>query len=134
MMSTEQSTEPGRTAPEDGPTAGTEADCVFCRIVAGEIPSDRVHEDEQVIAFKDLSPKAPVHVLVVPRRHLRDVRELAQDPPLLAHTVRVAGDLAAELADGDFRLVFNTGQSAGQTVFHVHAHVLAGGELAEGEM
>jgi len=108
--------------------------CVFCRIVAGEIPSDRVHEDDAVIAFRDLAPKAPVHVLVVPRDHHRDVRDLTSRPELLAHVVEVARDVAAELADGEFRLIFNTGASAGQTVFHVHAHVLASGELAEGEM
>ena len=109
-------------------------DCVFCRIVAGEIPSERVHEDDQVIAFKDLHPQAPVHLLVVPREHRRDVTELAQEPELLARTAAVAGQLAAAFADGDFRLVFNTGASAGQSVFHVHAHVLAGGDLAEGEL
>ena len=98
-------------------------DCIFCRILAGEIPSDRVHEDEKVIAF-----------LVVPREHRCDVTELAEDPALLAHTATVAAKVAAEQADGDFRLVFNTGASAGQTVFHVHAHVLAGGTLAEGEL
>ncbi|PWH05628.1 histidine triad nucleotide-binding protein [Brachybacterium endophyticum] len=112
----------------------TETECVFCRIVGGEIPSERVHEDDQVIAFKDLAPKAPVHVLVVPRAHLRDVRELSEDPELLAHVTRVAGRLADDLADGEFRLIFNTGASAGQTVFHVHAHVLAGTQLTEGQM
>lgn len=109
-------------------------DCVFCRIIAGEIPSERVHEDEKVIAFKDLSPQARVHVLVVPRAHLRDVTELAQHPALLAHTAQTARKIAADLGDGDFRLIFNTGAGAGQTVFHVHAHVLAGGKLAEGEL
>lgn len=109
-------------------------DCVFCRIVAGELPSERVHEDDQVIAFKDLHPQAPVHVLVVPREHRRDVTELARRPELLAHTATVAGEIAAAHGDGDFRLVFNTGASAGQSVFHVHAHVLAGGKLAEGEL
>lgn len=112
---------------------GPDPDCVFCRIVAGEIPSERVHEDEQVIAFHDLSPQAPVHLLVVPRTHLRDVRELSADPALLAHVTTVAGRLA-ETRGSDFRLIFNTGASAGQTVFHVHAHVLAGGELAEGAL
>lgn len=113
----------------------TDPDCVFCRIVAGEIPSERVHEDESVIAFRDLHPQAPLHVLVVPRTHRRDVRELAGDPPLLAHVAEVAGRIAAEHSDtGDFRLLFNTGPEAGQTVFHVHAHVLAGGKLAEGEL
>lgn len=109
-------------------------ECLFCRIIAGEIPSERVHEDDLVIAFKDLHPQAPVHVLVVPREHRRDVTELAQEPQLLAHTATVASRIAAAHADGDFRLVFNTGTSAGQTVFHVHAHVLAGGKLAEGEL
>ena len=118
----------------DTVTAQTDPDCVFCRIVAGEIPSERVHEDDQVIAFRDMAPKAPVHVLVVPRTHHRDVRDLAGDPQLLAHVTTVAGSVAGELADGDFRLIFNTGANAGQTVFHVHAHVLAGGTLAEREM
>ncbi|PMC75410.1 MULTISPECIES: histidine triad nucleotide-binding protein [unclassified Brachybacterium] len=111
-----------------------DAECIFCKIVADEIPSDRVHEDERVIAFKDLQPQAPVHVLVVPREHHRDVTELAEDPQLLSHVVDTARDVAAQQADGDFRLVFNTGAGAGQTVFHVHAHVLAGGQLAEGEL
>ncbi|MGP9536831.1 histidine triad nucleotide-binding protein [Brachybacterium sp. AOP43-C2-M15] len=115
-------------------TEHRDPDCVFCKIVAGEIPSERVHEDERVIAFADLHPQAPVHVLVVPREHRRDVTELAADPALLAHTVQVAAQVAGARADGDFRLVFNTGESAGQTVFHVHAHVLAGGKLAEGEL
>ena len=122
------------TSVNEHDTLRHDPDCIFCRILAGEIPSDRVHEDEKVIAFKDLHPQAPVHVLVVPREHRRDVTELAEDPALLAHTAIVAAKVAAEQADGDFRLVFNTGASAGQTVFHVHAHVLAGGTLAEGEL
>ncbi|MGP9693134.1 HIT domain-containing protein [Brachybacterium sp. AOP25-B2-12] len=101
-------------------------DCVFCGIVAGTVPADLVHADDTVVAFRDLAPKAPVHVLVVPREHRRDVRELAAVPETLAHLVDVAGQIAADLADGDFRLVFNTGENAGQTVLHVHAHVLAG--------
>jgi len=109
-------------------------ECIFCTIIAGDIPSERVHEDDQVVAFQDLNPKAPVHVLVVPREHHRDVRDLTDRPELLAHVTRVASSVAAEQADGDFRLIFNTGASAGQTVFHVHAHVLAGETLAEGEM
>lgn len=121
------------TTPGAAPHA--DPDCVFCRIVAGEIPADRVHEDDAVIAFRDLSPQAPLHVLVVPRAHSRDVRELAAEPALLAHVAEVAGRVAAEHTDdGDFRLIFNTGENAGQTVFHVHAHVLAGGTFAEGAM
>lgn len=99
---------------------------MFCRIVAGEIPADTVHRDDDVVAFRDLAPKAEVHVLVVPRRHVVDVVELAQDPDLLAAVVRVGAAVAASSADGQFRLVFNTGVAAGQSVFHAHGHVLAG--------
>lgn len=104
----------------------SDPDCVFCGIAAGTIPAELLYADESVVAFADLAPQAPVHVLVVPRAHRRDVRELAQEPATLAHVVDVAGRLATDLADGDFRLVFNTGPGAGQTVLHVHAHVLAG--------
>jgi len=106
---------------------------IFSRIIAREIPADIVYESETVIAFRDIAPKAPVHVLVVPKTpRYRDVAELAAgDPALLADVVATAHQLANELADGQFRLVFNTGASAGQTVFHVHAHVLAGGLTEE---
>lgn len=102
---------------------------IFERIVAREIPADIVFEDDTVIAFRDIAPKAPVHLLVVPKTGAYpNVAALAAaDPALLAHVVEVAAQLAAEHADGDFRLVFNSGAGAGQTVFHVHAHVLAGG-------
>ena len=107
-------------------------DCVFCRIVAGEIPAQVVHEDAEVVAFRDAAPKAEVHVLVVPRRHVRDVVALAADEALLAALVRVAGLVADDLADGQFRLIFNTGEAAGQSVFHVHGHVLAGERASSG--
>ncbi len=102
---------------------------IFSRIIAGEIPADIVFQNDRIIALRDIAPKAPVHLLVVPKTDAyRDVRELAAgDPELLQEMVQVAGDLATEHADGDFRLVFNTGEGGGQTVFHVHAHVLAGG-------
>ncbi len=100
--------------------------CIFCRIVAGEVPADVVHRDDDVVAFRDLAPKAEVHLLVVPRRHVADVVGLAQDEALLAAVVRTGAALADSLADGQFRLVFNTGAAAGQTVFHAHGHVLAG--------
>jgi histidine triad (HIT) family protein len=101
---------------------------VFERIVAREIPAEIVAETERVIAFEDIAPKAPVHVLVVPKTAAyRDVVELAAgDPGLLAEVVEVASRISAERTGGQFRLVFNTGSDAGQTVFHVHAHVLAG--------
>ena len=110
--------------PSDSPT-------IFERIVAREIPADIVFESDRVIAFRDIAPQAPVHILVVPKTaEYANVTELAAgDPGLLAEIVATA----EQLAEGDFRLVFNTGEGAGQTVFHVHAHVLAGG-LAEGSL
>ncbi|MHA7986691.1 histidine triad nucleotide-binding protein [Rathayibacter sp. CAU 1779] len=108
---------------------------IFTRIIDREIPADVVYEDDRVIAFNDIAPQAPVHVVVVPKTAaFGDVVELAAaDPELLAHLVKVAKQIADEKADGEFRLVFNTGEAAGQTIFHVHAHVLAGG-LAEGTL
>lgn len=102
---------------------------VFTRIRLGEIPGEIVAETESAFVLRDIAPKAPVHLLVVPKtQDYRDVVELAAgDPGLLADLVALAGRAAAQYADGDFRLVFNTGAGAGQTVFHVHAHVLAGG-------
>lgn len=100
---------------------------LFERIAAREIPARIVAETDRVIAFHDIAPKAPVHVVVTPKSgDYRDVVELAAgDPGLLAELVDVAHDVANELADGQFRLTFNTGERAGQSVFHVHAHVLA---------
>jgi histidine triad (HIT) family protein len=108
---------------------------IFERIIAREIPADIVFEDERVIAFRDIAPQAPVHLLVVPKTaEYPDVASLAAaDAELLAYVVAVAKQLAAEHADGEYRLVFNSGAAAGQTVFHVHAHVL-GGQLAEGSL
>lgn len=113
----------------------SEAPSVFSRIVSGEIPTTRLAETDRVIAFADIAPQAPVHLLVVPKTaEYRDVVELAAgDPSLLAEMVEVASSLAKEHTGGEFRLVFNTGESAGQTVFHVHAHVL-GGSLQEGTL
>jgi histidine triad (HIT) family protein len=103
------------------------ADCVFCKIVAGGIPADVVHEGDLVMAFRDLAPVAPTHVLVVPRRHHRDVGALVVDEPeALAELVRVGADLARVAGHHDYRLVFNTGAQAHQTVFHAHLHVLGG--------
>jgi len=103
---------------------------IFERIVAREIPASIVFEDDRVIAFRDIAPKAPVHILVVPKTaDYANVTELAAgDPALLAHIVEVAQKLADEYAGGHYRLIFNTGDRVGQTVFHVHAHVLAAGD------
>jgi len=103
--------------------------CLFCKIVAGAIPADMVLSDEHVIAFRDIAPLAPVHVLVVPRDHHRNVAELADaDAPLAARVLAMVSQVAqAEgLAEDGYRTVFNTGVHGGQTVFHVHAHVLGG--------
>ncbi len=110
-------------------------DSIFTRIIRREIPADVLFEDDRVIVIRDISPQAPLHLLVIPlTARYRDVHELASgDPELLAHMVSVAGKMAEEHGDGEFRLVFNTGESAGQTVFHVHGHILAGG-LAEGSL
>ncbi|HVF18928.1 MAG TPA: HIT domain-containing protein [Mycobacteriales bacterium] len=107
------------------------SDCLFCRVVAGEIPSTTVRESEHTIAFRDITPQAPVHVLVVPREHLVDVAALSERPDLLHAVVGEAAAVAAQeglVVDG-WRLLFNTGANAGQTVFHVHAHVLGGEPL-----
>jgi histidine triad (HIT) family protein len=107
-----------------------EAGCLFCGIVAGTVPATVVASSDRAIAFRDINPQAPVHVLVVPREHHGDVAQLAaQDPGLLAVVVELAGQVAGDLADGQYRLIFNSGPRAGQSVFHVHAHVLAGAQL-----
>lgn len=102
---------------------------IFTRIRTGEIPGEILAETERVFVLRDIAPQAPVHLLVIPKtEQYRDVVELAAgDPSLLAEMADVAARMASDYADGDFRLVFNTGANAGQTVFHVHAHVLAGG-------
>ena len=102
---------------------------IFTRILDGQIPSEIIAETENAFAIRDIAPKAPVHLLVIPKTdEYRNVVELAAgDPDLMAELVGLANTVAADHSDGDFRLVFNTGPNAGQTVFHVHAHVLAGG-------
>lgn len=106
---------------------------VFAKIVSGEIPAEILYETERVIAFPDIAPQAPVHILVIPKtsQYANVVELAASEPDLLAEMVTVAQQLAETHADGDFRLIFNSGERAGQTVFHVHAHVLAGGLTEE---
>jgi histidine triad (HIT) family protein len=109
-------------------------DCLFCRMVAGEIPADVVHQTDRVLAFRDINPQAPTHVLVIPKEHHRNVGALAAaDPDLLIEVVRTAHAVALQeglVDDGGvepgYRLVTNTGPQAGQTVDHVHVHVLGG--------
>jgi histidine triad (HIT) family protein len=104
-------------------------DCLFCKIVAGQVPATVVLDDADWLAFEDIGPKAPVHVLVVPKRHLADIGELGSDPTTAAAVVAGIGAVAAHLGLSAYRTVFNTGAEAGQSVFHVHAHVLGGREL-----
>ncbi|MGH3386444.1 MAG: HIT domain-containing protein [Nocardioidaceae bacterium] len=102
-------------------------DCLFCKIVAGEIPAEVVSETETTVAFRDVNPQAPTHLLVVPKEHLVDAAEVAAaDPGLLATLVAEAASVAA--SDG-YRLVFNTGSEGGQVVFHAHLHVLSGRQM-----
>lgn len=110
----------------------TSTDCLFCRIVAQEIPAKIVYETDDTLAFRDIDPKAPVHVLVIPKEHHVDVAAMASMDPDLAGRVLVAAGQVAEaegLLTGGYRLIFNTGPNAGQEVFHVHAHVLGGAPL-----
>lgn len=107
--------------------------CLFCRIIAGEIPASRVYEDDEMVAFNDINPQAPMHVLIVPRTHVATLNELAsRHDALIGSMVRRAAALAAErgFAVGGFRTVFNCNAAAGQTVFHIHLHVLGGRTMA----
>ena len=118
----------------------SESPTIFERIVAREIPAEIVFENERIIAIRDIAPQAPVHLLVLPKTaEFENVAALAKhEPALLAEIVAVASGLAAEHTNGEYRLVFNTGASAGQTVFHVHAHLLGTSEqgtaLEEGKL
>ena len=103
------------------------ADCIFCRIAAGEAPARVVAEDDDVVAFEDVRPQAPLHVLVIPRRHVAGVHEVAEDG-LLGRLVATAGRVAVErgVAEDGYRLVVNAGADGGQEVLHLHLHLLAG--------
>ena len=105
------------------------SDCLFCRIVRKEIQASVVYEDDDLLAFNDINPQAPLHALVIPKRHIATLNELSfQDDALAGRMIRRAASIAREkgYADRGFRVVFNTNAEAGQTVFHIHLHVLAG--------
>jgi histidine triad (HIT) family protein len=104
---------------------------LFCRIAAGEIPSKKVYEDELIYAFYDINPAAPLHFLVIPRKHIRSTADIApEDAPLVGHIFEVIAKLASEMGYKDgFRVVSNTGDSAGQSVKHLHFHVLSGRDM-----
>lgn len=103
--------------------------CIFCRIASGEIPSTIVHQDDRIVAFKDTNPQAPMHVLVIPRRHIATLNDLGPDDDgVVGEMVRRGAAIAAEAGYGErgYRTVFNCNADAGQTVFHIHLHVLGG--------
>jgi len=108
-------------------------DCLFCKIIAGDIPSHKVYSDDDVYAFTDINPAAPDHILIIPRKHLKDVTAAtAEDESLLGRLLLKANEIAEQrgLTDQGFRYVINTGQYGGQTVFHLHLHILGGRSMS----
>ena len=106
-------------------------ECLFCRMVAGEVPARRVYEDEKVLAFEDIRPQAPTHVLIVPKKHIRGLKEAeVEDAEVIGHSQLVAARIARErgIEDG-YRTVYNVGPGAGQSVFHLHLHLIGGRNL-----
>jgi len=109
------------------------SDCLFCSIVAGEIPADVVLDRGDVLAFRDINPQAPTHILIIPKTHVRDISELdASSGPMLAELIVAANDLARSegIVESGYRVVANVGPDAGQTVFHLHVHLLGGRPMA----
>lgn len=107
-------------------------DCIFCKIVAGQIPSSKVYEDEHVLAFHDIHPLAPVHVLVIPKKHMASVNDLGSgDSTILSHAFAAIQEVAKKtgVAESGYRVVTNTGKDSGQVVFHLHFHILGGQTL-----
>ena len=101
--------------------------CLFCKIVRGEIPADKLYEDDEILAFRDISPQAPLHFLVIPKKHISGPDAAGQeDEKLLGKVMRVGSEVAAKEGIKQYRQVFNNGEEAGQTVFHIHMHVLGG--------
>ena len=110
-----------------------ERDCIFCKIVAGEIPSKKIYEDELAFAFRDINPQAPTHALIIPRPHIASLADAGEsDEALLGHLLLVAARIARDegLSEAGYRTVINTGAGAGQSVFHIHVHVIGGRRLA----
>ncbi len=108
------------------------SDCLFCKIIAGDIPAKKVYEDQDVLAFEDISPKAPTHVLVIPKKHIPTLNDLEEeDNPVMGKIFQVAKQIAREqgIDQSGYRTVFNVNESAGQAVFHIHLHVLGGRAL-----
>jgi len=109
-------------------------DCIFCQIVAGKLPSDIVYQDEEVIVFPDINPKAPTHLLIIPKKHIPSLAHLTEaELPLIGHMVNIANRLAKEkgMSERGYRLVVNCGEEAGQIVDHLHMHLLGGQKLPD---
>ena len=108
-------------------------DCIFCKIIAKEIPSNFIKETDDLIVVKDIAPKAPIHYLIVPKKHIKDIQEMSSDDMHLTSSMfKIAQELSSELKDdGHFRLMVNSGFNAGQRVFHLHMHFLAGTIMAD---
>ncbi|MBO5348769.1 MAG: histidine triad nucleotide-binding protein [Clostridia bacterium] len=108
--------------------------CIFCKIVSGEIPSTKVYEDESVLAFKDLNPQAPIHILVIPKKHYNNVLDVKENDDIMSKIFYAINNIAKQEGfdkDG-FRVINNCGENAGQTVMHMHFHIIAGKKLGEG--
>jgi len=108
------------------------SDCLFCKIVGGEIPADIVFQSDAAIAFRDINPQAPTHILIIPRRHISTINDVTDDDaPLVGSLFAAAREIAAQegLADDGYRVVMNCGEGAGQSVFHIHLHLLGGRAL-----
>lgn len=109
------------------------SNCLFCKIIAGDIPSDKVYEDDAVYAFKDITPVAPLHILIIPKKHIGTLNDLeAQDDAVMGKLLLAAKNIAKQegFSDDGYRTVINCGEQAGQTVFHIHLHLLAGRDLS----
>jgi len=110
-------------------------ECIFCQIAAGKIPSDIIYQDEEVVAFRDISPVAPLHLLIIPRKHIPSLAHISlKDLPLMGHMVEIANQLAKEegVSESGYRLMINCGQEGGQLVPHLHMHLLGGRKLSDG--
>jgi histidine triad (HIT) family protein len=108
-------------------------DCIFCKIIEGGLPAERVYEDDLVVAFQDANPVAPVHILIVPRNHVPTLNDLPEDDQILSYMGRVARKIAQQygVADSGYHFFINVNREGGQVVFHLHAHLVAGGRLSE---
>ncbi|MEJ2058037.1 MAG: histidine triad nucleotide-binding protein [Desulfofustis sp.] len=107
------------------------SDCLFCKIIAGDIPAEKIHETDDIVAFRDINPQAPTHLLVIPKRHYSDLSEIEEaDDGLIGKIVRTGAELAAkEGLENGYRIIFNNGPHGCQVVFHIHMHVLGGRQL-----